>query len=230
MRHAKHSTPLRVAQIALALLAALVASSAAGQAGVQQSQQTQQPTQEQIQQMQQQGTRTPTAGQHRGQQERAPAAAGPSYGPVLHPQATKSEPGAQPEQTPQAQEEKAGAPPQNRHQEVDPSARPAPQPVDPAKLDAKKPSKKQAARKPRRSALHRIATVPEVAPSRPLPMAAPLPAQALPTNAGPVQINSCLGGTCTDTAGGTYHTGVGNAAVNSAGRLCTRSGNTMQCF
>lgn len=205
MKHAKHPKPVRVAQIALALLTALAAGTAAGQ------QQTTSPQ--------------PPAGQ-----QRAPAASGPSYGPVLYPQAVKSEPGAQPEQTPQAQEEKAGAPPQNRHQEVDPSARPAPQPVDPAKAGTKKPSKKQAARKPRRSVEQRIATVPEVAPSPPLPLAPPPPAQPLPSAAGPVQINSCLGGTCTDTAGSTYNTGVGNTAVNNAGRLCTRSGNTMQCF
>lgn len=191
MKHAKHPKPLRVAQIALALLAALAAGSAAGQAG-------------------------------------------PSYGPVLDAQPTKAEPGARPEQTPQAQEEKAGAAPPNRQQEVDPSARPAPQATDPAQRAAGKPptnkaAKKQAARQPRRSVQQRIATVPEVAPSRPLPFAAPPPAQPVPS-AGPAQINSCLGGTCTDTAGGTYHTGVGNAAVNGAGRLCTRSGNTMQCF
>jgi hypothetical protein len=149
---------------------------------------------------------------------------------VLHPQTTKSEPGAQPEQTPQAQEEKAGAPPQDRRHEVDPSARPAPQRTDPARPEAKKPSQKQAARKPRRSVEQRIATVPEVAPSRPLPFAAPPPAQPAPINAGPTRINSCLGGTCTDTAGGTYRMGVGDAAVNDAGRLCTRTGNTMQCF
>jgi hypothetical protein len=219
MKHAKHSKPVRAAQIALALLAALAASSAAGQAGAGQGAQQQRPPA-----TVQPSTQPPAAAQ------RVPAATGPSYGPVLHPQTTRSEPGAQPEQTPQAQEEKAGVPPQNRHQEVDPSARPAPQQKDPAKADTKKQPKKQAARKPRRSVEQRIATVPEVEPSPPLPFAAPPPAQPQPSVAGPVQINSCLGGTCTDTAGATYNTGTGNAAVNSAGRLCTRSGNTMQCF
>jgi hypothetical protein len=220
MKHAKHSKPVRAAQIALALLAALIASSAAGQAGAKQGTQ--------------QDLRPPATSQPATQPpastSRVPAATGPSYGPVLHPQTTRSEPGAQPEQTPQAQEEKAGAPPQNRHQEVDPSARPAPQQQDPAKADTKKQPKKQAARKPRRSVEQRIATVPEVDPSPPLPLAPPPPAQPLPVVTGPVQINSCLGGTCSDTAGGTYNTGVGNASVNNVGRLCTRTGNTMQCF
>ncbi|MFC4933116.1 hypothetical protein [Massilia sp. GCM10023247] len=215
MKHAKHSKPVRIAQIALALLVALAASTAAGQG--------QQRTQE----------RTQASGQAAAPataQQRVPPASGPSYGPVLHPQTTRSEPGAQPEQSPQAQEEKAGAQPPGRHDEVDPSARPAPQQAVPAKTDTRKPSKKQAARKPRRSVEQRIATVPEVLPSRPLPLAAPPPPQPVPAVAGPVQINSCLGGNCTDTAGGTYNTGVGNAAVNDAGRLCTRTGNTMQCF
>ena len=217
MKHAKHPKPLRVAQIALALLAVLAASTAAAQA----PQRTQERTHANGQQ---------AAPQTAAAQQRVPAAAGPSYGPVLHPQTTRSEPGAQPEQSPQAQEEKAGAQALNRQQEVDPSARPAPQQVDPAKPEASKPAKKQAARKPRRSVEQRIATVPEVVPSRPLPLAAPPPPQPAPAVAGPAQINSCLGGTCTDTAGGTYNTGVGNAAVNNAGRLCTRTGNTMQCF
>jgi len=179
MKHAKHSKPLRVAQIALALLVALAASTAAGQAAPQ-----------------------PKA---------APASAGPSYGPVLHPQPVKSEPGAQPEQTPQAQEEKAGA---------------APQAMDPAKSQQRKDGKKTASRSARRSAPLRVDPV-AVAPATSMPLP---PTRPVAVDPGPVQINSCLGGTCTDTHGATYNTGVGNAAVNSQGRLCTRTANTMQCF
>ena len=208
MKHAKHSKPLRAARIALALLAALAASTAAGQ----------------------------TAGQAAGPTqagERAPAPPGPSYGPVLHPPPVKSEPGFQPGQTPQAQEEKAGANPASRALEVDPSARPAPQPKETARADGrreqKKGEKKGASRTSRRSAPQDVDAVAVAMPGPPV-FAAPPPAQPMPLQSGPAQINSCLGGVCTDTGGATYHTGVGNAAVNSGGRLCTRSGNTMQCF
>jgi hypothetical protein len=159
-----------------------------------------------------------------------PAPAGPSYGPVLHPQPIKSEPGAQPEQTPQAQEEKAGAAPASRALEVDPSARPAPQAKEPDKMDKRKDGKKTGNRSARRSSPLRVDPVPIVSAEpflRPAPLPPPQPVALTP---GPAQINSCLGGTCTDTGGATYNTGTGNAAVNGQGRLCTRSGNTMQCF
>ena len=209
MKQAKHSRQLRAVQIALALLVALAASTAARQASAQA------------------GQSQPQAGQYRpAEAQRAPSPASPSYGPVLQPQPITSEPGAQPEQTPQAQEEKAGANPAGRQLEVDPSARPAPQPKDPARADKRKEQKKGANRAARHSAPQHVDIVAAPAP------AAPRLAPALPTAIvpGPAQINSCLGGVCTDTGGTTYHTGVGNAAVNSGGRLCTRSGNTMQCF
>lgn len=155
------------------------------------------------------------------------APAGPSYGPALHPSPVKSEPGVQPGQTPQAQEEKAGANPASRMLEVDPSARPAPQPKEPAK--AGKEQEKDARRTSRRSAPQRVDAVAVAMPGPPV-FAAPPPAQPLPIIPGRVQIDNCVGGVCTDTGGATYNTGVGNAAVNSGGRLCTRSGNTMQCF
>jgi hypothetical protein len=204
MKHPKHSKPLRVAQIALALLVALAASTAAGQAG------------------------KPSAEQPKA----APVATGPSYGPVLHPQPIRSEPGAQPEQTPQAQEEKAGAAPTGRASEPDrdpdPSAHPAPQPKDPAKSQERKDGKKATNRSARRSAPLRVDPVAvAMTPTAPQPLP---PTRPLTRDPGPVQINSCLGGTCTDTNGATYNTGVGNAAVNSQGRLCTRTANTMQCF
>jgi hypothetical protein len=58
------------------------------------------------------------------------------------------------------------------------------------------------------------------------PMPAPAPA-GLPPSA---PINNCMGGQCTDAAGNTYNTGVGNAALDSKGRLCNRTGMNMQCF
>jgi len=167
MKHAKHSKPLRVAQIALALLVALAASTAAGQA--------------------------------------APVPTGPSYGPVLHPQPINAEPGARIEQIPQAS-----------------------QPEDPAKSQQRNDGKKATNRSARRSAPLRVSPVAvTMTPSAPQPLP---PTRSAAQDPGPVQINSCLGGTCTDTNGATYNTGVGNAAVSSQGRLCTRSGNTMQCF
>ncbi|MFZ3287406.1 MAG: hypothetical protein WA191_11230, partial [Telluria sp.] len=61
--------------------------------------------------------------------------------------------------------------------------------------------------------------------------APPLPAARLPVvPPGPVQINSCDAGGCTDINGQRYNGGVGNAGVDGQGRLCTRSGSTMQCF
>lgn len=69
-------------------------------------------------------------------------------------------------------------------------------------------------------------------PTRPtLHSAPPLPAARLPAvPPGPVQINSCDAGGCTDINGQRYNGGVGNASVDGQGRLCTRSGSTMQCF
>lgn len=217
MKHAKHSKPLRAARIALVLLAILAASTVAGQGMAQPS--AQPPAQ-------------PRAGAAPAAQV-TPVPAGPSYGPVLHPQPLKSEPGAQPEQTPQAQEEKAGAVVPRRAPnpalEADPSARPAPQQKDPAQTDSRKEQKKGAHRSARRSSPQRVDVVPP-ASSDPPRLAPPPPVQPVVLDPGPAQINSCIGGTCTDTSGATYNTGVGNAAVNGQGRLCTRSGNTMQCF
>jgi len=133
----------------------------------------------------------------------APAPSGPSYGPVLHPQPVNAEPGVQPAQTAQA-----------------------PPPQDPATSQQRKDGKQAARRSARRSAPLRVDPV-AVVPAASMPLPPTRPAALDP---GPAQINSCLGGVCTDTNGATYNTGVGNAAVNGQGRLCTRSGNTMQCF
>jgi len=210
--HLKHSKPFRATQIALALIVALAAAAAA------QPVHAQTPSQPQAQ-----------AGQA-GQAQRQPTpATGPSYGPVLHPQTTRSEPGAQPEQTPQAQEEKAGGMPQPQpHKEPDPSARPAPQQQDPAKTNGKEP-KKQANAAPRRPVQQGIARVPPVQPDT---VTTPIPSPGQPPAPQPTsaRLNSCLGNTCTDSGGTTYQTNVGNAGVNSEGRLCTRNGANVQCF
>jgi hypothetical protein len=46
----------------------------------------------------------------------------------------------------------------------------------------------------------------------------------------PATINQCIGAQCTDAAGRNYQIGTGNAGTDSSGRLCNRSGNTVQCF
>lgn len=213
-RRNRHAAHVRAAKIALALLAVLVAGSASGQGAAQ----------------------TGTAAQT------APASStpalplpppGPSYGPVLHPQTTRSEPGAQPDQSPQAQEEKAGVSAVPRHQEVDPSARPAPQQKDPAKAGngkaGQKDNRKQARRRAVQGQAETVAPVSSTPPAPPVPPAPP-PLQPVSLVPGPARINSCQNGICTDTEGAVYNTGGGNAGVSSAGRLCTRSGNTMQCL
>jgi hypothetical protein len=69
---------------------------------------------------------------------------------------------------------------------------------------------------------------PALAPPAPI-AAIPAPA-AFPVAPGPAPLNSCIGNHCTDASGNTYNAGIGNAAVNSQGRLCNRVGNTVQCF
>jgi hypothetical protein len=58
----------------------------------------------------------------------------------------------------------------------------------------------------------------------PPPQAAPQP--TVPSTS---VIRACQGIVCSDAAGNTFNGG-GNAGVNSAGRACTRTGNTVQCF
>lgn len=219
MKLVKHSKPYRATQIALALVVALAAAAAA------QSSRAQSPSPQAQPQMQPQAQ----AGQS-AQTARQPAPAGPSYGPVLHPQTTKSEPGAQPEQSPQAQEEKAGGMPQQQpHKEADPSARPAPQQTGPAGSGAKARNQQSNAA-PRRAVQQGIVRVPEVQPDAVVSPAVPVPGQPAVPGAGTARLNSCLGNTCTDTGGTTYQTNVGNAGVSSEGRLCTRNGANVQCF
>ena len=157
------------------------------------------------------------------------------YSPTLHPR--DPAPPAAAENTPQAQEERAGVPPQPKHDEVDPSARPAPQPAPNEADAAARPAprdKKQQARPPRRSTPQTIGTMPRQAPPSNQPYAAvptPAPTAApVPVAPAPAPINTCSGALCTDAAGATYDTGVGNAAISSDGRLCNRVGTTVQCF
>jgi pyruvate/2-oxoglutarate dehydrogenase complex dihydrolipoamide acyltransferase (E2) component len=64
----------------------------------------------------------------------------------------------------------------------------------------------------------------------PYPAAPPAPGPQPVAPPPPAQINSCIGAACTDASGALYNGGVGNATINSQGRLCNRSATTMQCF
>ncbi len=185
-----------------------------------------------------------------------------SYGPVLNPQsppATTQQPSpattqAAGEARPQAQEERAGQlPVTGKQNEVDPSARPAPETVQPQATPRSqaqpqtqprtqqelkgRPEPQQQAKKDRQAqrrpgAVQRIDATPRIA----APSPAPLPrvvAPAVPTPIGPQtsQVVGCVGGTCTDVNGATYNAGgAGNTTVSSSGRLCTRNGANMQCL
>lgn len=190
-----------------------------------------------------------------------------TYGPVLNPQSTPAttrqptQNGTQAtgESRPQAQEERAGQPPvTGKQNEVDPSARPAPetvQPQGPAQTPSQAPAPtqqmqpktqqelqgrpepkqqtkkdKQAQRRP--GAVQRIEGSPRIAAPAPAP-APRTGTPAVPTPVGPTssQVVGCVGGTCTDASGATYNAGgPGNTTVSSNGRLCTQNGANMQCL
>jgi hypothetical protein len=61
----------------------------------------------------------------------------------------------------------------------------------------------------------------------PVPPPATAPQPVVPTTQ---PLNSCAGGACRDAAGGTYNLGPSGTGVSSSGRLCSRSGSTVQCF
>ncbi|MBW8897489.1 MAG: hypothetical protein JF619_05095 [Massilia sp.] len=69
-------------------------------------------------------------------------------------------------------------------------------------------------------------TAPQAAAPQP---AAPQPAAPQPAAPSSSVIRACQGIVCTDAAGNTFN-GSGNAGVSSNGRLCARSGTTVQCF
>jgi hypothetical protein len=43
-------------------------------------------------------------------------------------------------------------------------------------------------------------------------------------------LNSCVGGACRDTSGGSYNIGPSGSGVSSSGRPCSTVGSTVQCF
>lgn len=147
----------------------------------------------------------------------------PSYGPVLY---VNGKP----------VEDTGRRNPSEVHDEADTGINPAAQPAEPqASQTLKQRQKHQAARR-------HPAWQPETEAMAPRPLhgepstasaGVPIPAPgAAPEPVVPSSnvINSCQGGFCTDAAGKTYNIGRGNAGVNSNGRLCNRTGATVQCF
>lgn len=62
----------------------------------------------------------------------------------------------------------------------------------------------------------------------PIPPPAAAPQPVVPSSS---VINGCQGSACMDSSGKTYNgIGSGNAGVDSSGRLCSRTGTTVQCF
>jgi hypothetical protein len=149
-------------------------------------------------------------------------AAAPSYGPVLTPRAP---PGADP----------ARKDPAEVHDETDSLTRQAParppaqsQTPPPAlpRHPARQPATEPMAPRPLRPA-EALAGVPVAVPA-PVPAPQPVPR---PVRPGASVIGSCQGNSCTDVNGNRYNgIGTGSAGVDSSGRLCARTGVTVQCF
>jgi len=62
--------------------------------------------------------------------------------------------------------------------------------------------------------------------AEPVPAPLPAPRPVVPSSNA---VRACQGIACTDAAGNTFN-GSGNAGVGSGGRMCARTGATVQCF
>lgn len=144
---------------------------------------------------------------------------GETYRPVLN-ATTTSAPAPAIDMRPMTQEEKTtGRQEPSRLKEIDPATHPAPQNVRPV-MSPQTTSGRTAQQQIDSSA------------RMPTPSAPTMPSAANPAPVGPTSspVNACVGATCTDASGATVNSNVGNSTVNSQGRLCNRTGNTMQCF
>jgi hypothetical protein len=72
----------------------------------------------------------------------------------------------------------------------------------------------------------RSGTAPQATGAVPIPPPLAAPQPTVPSSS---VIRACQGIACTDAAGNTFN-GSGNAGVGSGGRMCTRTGTTVQCF
>jgi hypothetical protein len=186
MKHAKHSKPAPRRPDSAGPLAALVASSAArhrrpGRRGKSAC-----------------GSHQPA--ESRPHPSRRSPATGPSYGPVLHPQPPNPNPAPSPNRPRRPRKKRPARAAGRRAGPRSVGAPGAPAERSGQGGHQKGRRRKGGNRSARRSAPQRVATVPRR--SEPAAAAGRLPpAQPLPVVAGPVQINSCLGGTCSDTGG-----------------------------
>lgn len=153
---------------------------------------------------------------------RAAPQAPPTYGPVLY---VNGKPVT----------DNGRRDPAEVHDEADTGANPAtpPQPQPPSQQ--RQATRRRPAWQPANEAMaprslhgEQGAALPGV--SIPPPVAAPQP--VVPSSN---VINGCQGSACMDSSGRTYNmpgngSGSGNAGVNSNGRLCARTGTTVQCF
>jgi hypothetical protein len=147
----------------------------------------------------------------------------PSYGPVLNP--------SQPQTADPARKDPAEV-----HDDTDSLARQAP--PQQSQQSGKEQQKQSTQSRRRREAWQ------PAGPMAPRPLngnaapaigygAVPVPAPASapqPVVPSSAPLNSCVGGACRDTAGGSYNLGPGGSGVNSSGRPCTRVGTTVQCL
>ena len=163
-------------------------------------------------------------------------ATGETYRPSLDGQQT-STPAAPIDMQPKTQEEKAtGRQEPSRLKDIDPATHPAPHNVRPQPTPTPAPKTQQEQKEQgvqpvaRRSVQQQIDSAARLA-SPNAPTVAP-PATSAPTPVVPTtsQVSPCIGATCTDATGATTAGAVGSSSVNSAGRLCNRSGTTVQCF
>lgn len=155
--------------------------------------------------------------------------AAPSYGPTLAPR-------GQPTQDPARKD------PAEVHDETDSLTRPAPgaPQADPAQSqrqttnpNLRRPAWQPATEPMAPRAARSAASVADPADDA-VVGALPMPAPAAPPRAqvpSRATIGSCQGNSCVDTSGRRYNgIGTGAAGVNSSGRLCTRTGISVQCF
>ncbi|MES2153152.1 MAG: hypothetical protein V4508_25510 [Pseudomonadota bacterium] len=96
---------------------------------------------------------------------------------------------------------------------------------EPAPLPKKPPPRRRAARQAVLTMPPAPAPPAAYHPSLQPPAPPPLPVPALPQ-----PLNHCDGGGCNAVDGTRLNGGVGNTLLDDKGRLCTRSGNNVQCF
>jgi len=158
-------------------------------------------------------------------------ATGETYRPSLDGQQT-STPAAPIDMQPKTQEEKAtGRQEPSRLKDIDPATHPAPQNVRPQPTPSPKTQQEQGVQPvARRSVQQQIDSAARLASPNAPTVVAPATSASTPVVPTTSQVSPCIGATCTDATGATTAGAVGSSSVNSAGRLCNRSGTTVQCF